>query len=200
MTFLFLLFCKKVKKSEKSKKKYFQQLLMYISWTWSMQLAIYWQGHQSFTDKSCLPNSIQAKFLQMCRSTDERIGKDRCTLTEGCQRHRQCSHDVLAPHADLLVRGSDPVLNGSARFGPTQILNWTFGPVQPQPRTPDGNPDRFGKVRVGTKVENQTATDNTRHLEHLDTHRSNTIRPTWNVAESHAHADQYDRSVLGPHA
>ena len=31
----------------------------------------------------------------------------------------QCSHSVCTLHADLLVQGSDLVLNGSARFGPT---------------------------------------------------------------------------------
>ena len=103
------------------------------------------------------------------------------------------SAHTIAPHADFLVRGSDPVLNGSARFGPTQILNWTFGPVQLQTRTSDGTPDRFGKVRVQTKVENQTAAtlNNTRHTS-IEYYHANVKC----AAESHAHAHQYDQSIL----
>ena len=40
---------------------------------------------------------------------------------------------------------------------PPRTLNRTTGPVQPQPRTPNGTTVRFGKVRVRTKVRNQTA-------------------------------------------
>ena len=70
-------------------------------------------------------------------------------------RRSQCSHGMPALHADLLVWGSDPVLNGSARCPPPNPeLNH---PPLVQPRTPNGTTVRFRKVRVRTKVRNQTA-------------------------------------------
>ena len=78
--------------------------------------------------------------------------------------HTQCTHGVLAPRADLPVWGSDPVLNGSARFGPApdpEPDRRSGSPTNPEPRTePRSGSGRFGSgPKFGTKLRQPYSCD-----------------------------------------
>ena len=67
---------------------------------------------------------------------------------------------MLALHADHLpvVRGSDPVLNGSARFGPTPDPEPDPGPDLSPVREGSG-PDQSSELNCGNPIQDRLRTD-----------------------------------------